>query len=336
MMAILLIMVMGVLAYLSMVIFYAVDRNWAVPVILSPTQDKVLSFQAQEAALEAAMLKNKVDLFRATETYKTLSNEINNVEFLMKRFNTAAQHESAALSKTVLGMRDVLQEKRTNTLDMEKAAHDAKPLLESIDQELAAGLITKDNALSRRMTIQSALNSATDSRINQITFQEQERLASNASDTLGEHKGATSLTALQSLNNEAQLNLIHAQAIVDAKTAQQSIEQLQATVDKSEHVLQMAQQSPYYLALTKPTSVAFVQYDNLDHAQPGAAVYDCLLQFILCRKVGIVTQIYDAEEYIRHPLFKTDIKGKFIGIDFTRKASSESSVVFLGYKPLLL
>ena len=93
--------------------------------------------------------------------------------------------------------------------------------------------------------------------------------------------------------------------------------------------------SPYYQALTEPAYVAFVQYPNLRDATPGAPVYDCLFQVFLCVRVGTVTQVYDAEQYARHPIFKTDIKGKFVGIEFTRKKSGQSDVVFFGHKPLL-
>jgi hypothetical protein len=317
-----------------MIIFYTINNNWAVPIVLSPTQEKVLAFQSQAATLEAALLKNKVDLATATQKYSALNREIINIEALITKFNTATQYQSQALAKTKTNIHDVLQVKRINTQDMEKAAHDARPLLASINQELAAGLITKDEAIARRMTIQSMLNAATDSRINQITLQEQEQLASTASGTLGK-QDATSLEALQSLNSEAQLKLIYAQATVDAETAKQSIEQLRTTVAESERVLGIAKYSPYYMALNKPVFVAFVQYGNIHNAKPGAPVYDCLLQIILCRKVGTVMQNYDAEEYATHPLFRTDLKGKFIGINFSRKKSSESYVVFLGYKPLL-
>ena len=79
-----------------------------------------------------------------------------------------------------------------------------------------------------------------------------------------------------------------------------------------------------------------MQYDNLASAKPGGPVFDCYLQVIVCRQVGTMTQVYDAEQYARHPFFKTDIKGKFVEIRFTSTESSESSILFLGHKPLLL
>jgi hypothetical protein len=205
----------------------------------------------------------------------------------------------------------------------------------AIDAELAAGLITKDEAMARRLTLQTAVNSVTDSQISEIALREQARQSAAASNTLG-RAGASSLIALQSVQSIAQLRILRAQTAIDAETARQTIEQLGQSVAEAERVLAIARQSPYYAALTSRVPVVFVQYDNLKSAVPGAPVYDCYLQVIACRQVGTMTQVYDAEQYARHPLFKTDIKGRFVGIRLTEPDSSESSILFLDHKPLFL
>ncbi|NPT44088.1 hypothetical protein GNZ12_22825 [Paraburkholderia sp. 1N] len=332
--SVLIIIVTGVLSYLSLMVFYALNRNWSAPIVLSPTQEKVLAYQPQVATLEATLLKNEVDLSTALQTYRVGGEQIAETQSLIARFDAAARNESKGLSKTGADIRKVLQQKRADTIETEQAVSDVRPMLASLDSELASGLITRNDAISRRLTIQSSLNAVTDSRINEVTLGEQARLASDAGKTLGMN-GATSLEALQSLNSEAQLKIAQAQAIIGTETARRSVEQLRASVADGERVLEIARQSAYYQALTKPVPVVFVQYDNLSYAKQGAPVYDCYLQVVLCRRVGTITRVFDAEEYARHPLFKTDIKGKFAGVNFDDKKSSESSVVFLGRKPLL-
>ncbi|SEJ91486.1 hypothetical protein [Paraburkholderia diazotrophica] len=332
--AILLLIVAGVMSYLFLMVFYAVNRNWSAPIVLSPTQEKVLAYQPQVSALEAALLKNRVDLTTATERYRVITQQIEDTRALIERFNTAAHSESHALALTEADMRFALGRKRIDSLQTEKAAAEVKPMLASVDSDLAAGLITKDQAMSRRLNIQSAMSAITDSHISEITLREQARAAAAASRTLGGGP-ASSLTALQSLTNEAQLRMTLAQANVDAETARQSVDQLRATVANAERVLSVAKRSPYYLALTRSVAVVFVQYDNLTNATPGASVFDCYLQVIACRKVGTVEHVYDAEEYARQPLFKTDIKGRFVRVDFSVTSAEQSPVVFIGHKPLL-
>jgi hypothetical protein len=331
---ILLVIVVGVMSYLFLMGFYAVNRNWSAPIVLSPTQEKVLAYQPQVSALEAALLKNRVDLATAAEKYRVINEQIIDTRALIERFNTAAHSESRALAWTEVDIRSALGRKRIDSVQTEKAAADAKSMLASIDTDLVVGLITKDQAMSRRLNIQSAMNAITDSRISEITLGEQARVAAAASRTLGGGQ-ASSLAALQSLTNEAQLRMTLAQAMVDADTARQSMDQLRATVANAERVLGVAKRSPYYLALTRSVPVVFVQYDNLANATPGAPVFDCYLQVVACRRVGTIEHVYDAEEYARQPLFKTDIKGRFARVLFSVKAAEQSPVVFIGHKPLL-
>ncbi|MGF6644302.1 hypothetical protein P3T17_002440 [Paraburkholderia sp. GAS82] len=331
---ILLVIVIGVLSYLFLMGFYAVNRNWSAPIVLSPTQEKVLAYQPQVSALEAELLKNRVDLATATEKYRVINGQIADTRKLIERFDAAAHSESHALALSESDIRSALSRKRIDAAQTEKAASDVKPMLASVESDLMAGLITKDEAMSRRLNIQSAINAITDTHISEITLREQARTAATASRTLGGGE-ASSLSALQSLSNEAQLRMTLAQASVDAETARQSVDQLRATVANAERVLNVAKRSPYYLALTRSVPVVFVAYDNLVNATPGAPVFDCYLQVVVCRRVGAIEHVYEAEEYARQPLFKTDIKGKFARVNFSVKFAEQSPVVFIGHKPLL-
>ena len=76
-------------------------------------------------------------------------------------------------------------------------------------------------------------------------------------------------------------------------------------------------------------------YDDQASAKVGAAIYDCYLNMIVCRKVGTVKQIFTGEQNIVHPIFKTQVRGFMIQMDLSHPASAQSKTVFLGRKPLL-
>ena len=67
----------------------------------------------------------------------------------------------------------------------------------------------------------------------------------------------------------------------------------------------------------------------------GAAIYDCYLNMILCRKVGTVKQIFPGEEQAIHPIFKTQIRGFLIQMNLDNAEAAKSKTVFLGSKPVL-
>lgn len=332
--SLLLLIVVGVMSYLFLMAFYAVNRNWSAPIVLSPTQAKVLAYQPQVSALEATLLKNRVDLATAIDKYRVINEQIVETKALIERFHVAAKSESNALAASEAEIRSALARRRVDSEQTEQVAIDAKPMLASISGDLSAGLITKDQAMARRMNVQSAMSAITNGYISEVSLRDQARIAAAASRTLSGTQ-ASSLGALQSLANEAQLRATLAQAQVDAETARQSIDQLRETVANAEGVLNVAKRSPYYLALTRVVPVVFIQYENLANAKPGAPVFDCYLQVIACRKVGEVEYVYEAEEYARQPLFKTDTKGRLARVRFLVTAAEQSAVVFLGRKPLL-
>ncbi|MGI4858643.1 MAG: hypothetical protein ACRYHA_17330 [Janthinobacterium lividum] len=332
--AVLLAVIGAVLSYFALLAFYAVDRNWSTPLVLSPTQVEVLDFQSRVASLEAALSKNEVDLSTAMLTYQLVSRHIDETQSLIDRFHAAAQTESKALSRTGGAMRVALHQKVMDSVEMAHNVAAVKSLRASTSAELAAGLITKDQAMSRRLTLQSSLNTLGNDRVSQVVLDEQARNALNAAATLGSDS-ATSLSALQSFHTEFQLITDKSRALIETESARRTIVRLRASIADMQRALAITKQSPYYRARALPLAVVFTQYDNLSAARPGAPVYDCLLQIIACRRVGTVSKVFDAEAYSRHPLFKTDTKGKYVGVDFADKRASESRVVFLTYKPLL-
>jgi len=336
MMGVTLITIIGaVLSYFFLLAFYALDRNWSTPLILSPTQSEVMDFLPKVALLEESLVKKQADLSIATLTYQLVSQQIHETQALIDRFRGAAQKESSELSRTGGAMRVALRQKSLNSAEMARDIDDVASLRTSIKADLAAGVITKDQAMARRLALQSSLNTLSNDSVGQVVLGEQARNALNAAATLRSN-AATSLTALQSLHTEYQLIADKTRAMIETEAARRTMMQLQSSIAETKRVLAITQQSSYYQARTHALPVVFVQYDNLSYATPGAPVYGCVLQIIACRRVGTVTEVFAAEAYSRHPLFKTETKGKYVSVNFVDQRASESRVVFLGHKPLLL
>ena len=333
-MAVLLTIIMGVISYLGLLVFYSVSTSWSAPITLSPAQERVLSFQPQVANLEASLLKQRVELKTAESKFTSGSAQLEQVNALIRRIDGAQRTEARALTETNASIKQVLVDKRIDIGLTEKSIADAQALLKTVEDEVSAGLITRDQAQTRRIVLQSALNAATDAKAQAITLQEQARAARDGAATLS--GGSSSLQALQSIQEAMALRTMAVQLTIDTETARMTIDQLKTVIADGERVLDVAKTSPYHLALRQSVDVLFVPYQNLKNAKVGEPVYDCYLQVIACRKVGSIQKVYEAEEYARHPLFKTDLKGRFIGVKFDVPESAKSQVVFVGGKPLLL
>lgn len=325
----------AVIGYVALIGVYIASRSWAAPLTLSPSQERVLAFQPQVANLESNLLKQRVELQAAEAKLSTDIVQLDRVSEMLRLLDGAQKTESRQLARTNVSIGKLLKDKRANIAETEKTIADAKAMLKTVDDELAAGLITRDTAQGRRISLQAAINSATDARTAALALQEQARVARSGSRTLA-GKEATSLVALQSLQEALSLRALHAQLTVETETARLTVEQLKTAIADGVRVLEVAKTSPYHLALRQSVSVVFVPYDNLKNVVIGESIYDCYLHVIVCRKVGVVERLYEAEEYARHPLFKTDLKGRLVMVKFDLEKASQSQVVFIGGKPLFL
>lgn len=325
---------MGVIVYVGLVFFYLVSTSWAAPIVLSPSQERVLAFQPEIASLQAGLNKQKIELATARATVSALSAQTVQISSLMKRIDGAIGVESAELTSASKAIDQVLAAKRGDIKDTEQAIADVRRLMQQVDVELASKLITSDQAAQRRVALQAALNAATDARTQALALTEQSRQMQAGASTL--RGGASSLTAINSVKQAIDLRALQAQTQIQLVTAAATIAALEQSITENERVMEVAKTSPYFRALRESVQVAFVPYENLGSVKINMPVYDCYLKVIICRKVGEVVRLYDAEEYARHPLFKTDMKGRLAEIKFEDSDSEQSQVVFVGDKPLFL
>jgi hypothetical protein len=76
---------LAVLMYAGLFLFYMSSRTWATPIVLSPSQEKVLAFQPQIIALESGLDTQKI-AFNTSETTKTaLGVQIKQIENILSR-----------------------------------------------------------------------------------------------------------------------------------------------------------------------------------------------------------------------------------------------------------
>lgn len=320
--------------YGFLVAFFAVSNSWAIPLELSPSQERVLSFQPQVVAIQSSIDKQRIELATASAMTRAIELQAAETRVLISKMDIGIATETKGLQAANSDLSRMLTEKNQDIKASQASVVDAGKLLEQIDGELSAKLITSDQATQRRIWVRTALNSITDARMQALQLQEQSRQLKSGAATLG--GGASSLTSLVAVKQLVDLQSTLAQLEIQLATGKSTVEALVRSLAENERVIAVAYESPYYHALRKTMSVGFMPYANLSNVQVGDKVYDCWLKVVLCGEAGVVVKVYDSEEYARHPLFKTDLKGKLVEIKFNDADASQSEVVFVGGKPLFL
>ncbi len=325
----------AVFFYFGVMIFFTVNKSWALPVVLSPSQDKVLQYQSQAANFKYTLEKQKIELQEAEITLTEKTKSLEQLRTLKSRLNKTINTEANRSQQNSRAVIAIVPEMKTLISRGEKLREKLSALNATTDSELKAGLITKDEATLRRkeeLTFSSDLvqKKAT---INALT-QESQELNSVANTLRG---GTDSLASSQVYTSLADLDLKIAQLSIDLQTLEASISSLRVAVSEAERVLGVMEDSPHFLALTKPVNIAFVPYENINDLKENTPVYVCYLKFLFCHKAGKIEKVYDrSEEYARHPVFATELKGRFLRINFRSKEDEQSEVIFIGRRPLFV
>jgi hypothetical protein len=320
--------------YGLILIFFLFSNSWGAPIVLSPSQEKVLLYQGSIKSIESQIIKANADITAAQITIQNSEQELMKIKSLITRIHNAKVNESKKLALISNDLKNNIPTKVKDVESTNALIGQINNLTRLIDNQLEAKLITIDEAQIQRIQLQSALNNATDAKTNLIQLKAKANEFKDSSETL--KGGGLSLQSLSFIQQEEMLKNTFIQQEIIINVAKLTIEYLEKSIILNSQFVEKAKASAYYKAFNKPVSVAFVPYSNLNDIKKGNKIYSCYFQFIFCHEVGKVINIFDAEEYGIHPIFKKNLRGKFIEVEFLDRINSQSDVIFFNSKPLLI
>jgi hypothetical protein len=325
--AVLYAVLLGVLCYAFVMGFYAVNKSWAAPVILSASDEKSLDFMQKLVVSRQTIEDLKVDILRQQTTLAEMDKHRASLLALDPELQSAIVREREHDSLTGPQLAELDKQKQSDNSKTQEMLTQIHQLESEIKSDLANGLITKGDAATQLAALNQTEDSYTDSRIADVL------LTDSVLD-----KTTVGTRSLDAIEKQAELRSNIAQLDVTLSVAEKQLLEDNRQVDRLRDAINIAKQSPYYLNATgtKRLYFAFVPYDNQANVTVGAPIYDCYLNMALCRKVGTVKQIFLGEQVISHPIFKTQVRGLTILMDLSHPESAKSQTVFIGGKPLLL
>jgi hypothetical protein len=315
----------GVLAYAFVMGFYALNSSWAAPLILSATDEKSLDFREKLITSQQAIEDLKVDAAKMEAGLKEMRSHRDALSALEPEIQKAIALERAHDRADGPPLAALDRQKNADNAQARQVLAQLDGMQANIQNDLAAGLITKADAASQLAALNQTATSYTDSRIAELLL----------TDTVVDK--TTLGSTLDALEKQAELRSEAAQLDVSIQVAEKELAEDNLQITRLHDAIVTAKLSPYFLSASGQTQLyfAFVPYDNRASATNGSPVYDCYLNMIFCRKVGTVVARFPGEEQAIHPIFKTQIRGFLIQMNLQHNASAKSRTVFLGRKPLL-
>jgi hypothetical protein len=333
--AILGVILAGLASFIATNLFYLVNASWVTPLVLSPTDPRVLQIDAQLSSEKAA--RDGV----ATQRLQLLSQleDARRVQASEQQFQAAFQEsmaaEAADRGSQLAQLQHLLGALQRTRAEVAATSKDYSAVSkDALKDEYAAGLIGKDEAtrggyeLAQMQTANVALHEKhveIDGRIIELQ---------RAVSALKNRKGAASYEVLHMRHEYEQSLLASQKAAGDADAIAKSVAMLDATMAGYDAQIARIARAPYVMAADKSMPTAFVPYDNIGAAKVDDAVFACAAGPLFCKRVGRVAEVLDGEVIEKHPLHNRELRGVLVRLALDDATAVQHPVLHLHRKPL--
>jgi hypothetical protein len=327
--SILTIIVVVLVGYITTSAFYFVSSSWVQPMVVSPSDEKVLSLESQVAEQENTRDRLEADLAHA-DRYIAVQQAFQS-EFA-KAIRADLSGRRAALGRVRELARDYAGARKKIRASNQAYASASQRRMQ---EELAAGLIDRSDMLSGKYQIAQITGSNLSLAERQVEFESRaQELSTEAAalDAILSKKGGSAALSYDVLRIKQEYEMSR----LETAKAIENREALKASLLRQESILEGLRKAPYLRAANNKASVAFVPYDNLDGVTKGEPLYRCALEFVLCREAGKVVEVLPGEVTFKHPHREKIVRGRLVEIDLGKSDAAQEDVLFVGGRPLLI
>lgn len=328
--AILTIIVLALVSYLITTAFFYMSDSWVVPMAISPTDEKVVTLQAQLAERQTSRDRTAAELDQAERAIE-VQQEFQ-AEFA-KAIKSDLEGRKAALTR----MYELANQAASTRAKIKKAnSAYASASQKRMAEEWRAGLIDRDSMLNGKFQQAQISSSNLSLAERQAEYETRaEDLAAQTKsleallDEAGQTGGSMSYDVLR-IKQEFEASRL------ETLRAMENAKMLRSALAREDKLVDALKQSSYIKAMADNAQVAFVPYSNLSNVKKGAPVYGCALTMIFCRRVGKVLELIPGEVVSKHPNRDKMLRGQMVEIKLESADSATDDVLFVGGRPLLI
>ncbi len=335
------IILFGLLAYVGLNALFFLHTRWVAPAIIAQTDPRVLELRTRlaqelwnrqrievERAQVGAQLSHARRLIAMEEQYQATFKDALSAQTSFHRGSLArARSLKAQVEAAAQSLEQATKRFETTQSASLAAAFDAK----LIDQEQKA---TGDFRLAELKASQVTLQGQRLGVLGQVDELSQ-RVRALGTIVNDPSSGAPSTLEGLELKRSYMNSVVEAQKAQDSLVAlQESDAALVEAIRAYDNVIAIIKESPLMLAASAELLVAFVPYENMSNVTAGDPVYGCAASVVWCRRVGRVGEAIEGEIVAKHPVYGTDLRGRFVRIQFDDPSWAKRPVLHVGRAPL--
>ncbi|MGA9520943.1 MAG: hypothetical protein WBV82_05735 [Myxococcaceae bacterium] len=344
-MAALALILAGLVSYLGLQGFFVLSRSWVAPTIVSPTDRQILDLNAQ-IALQTAGRESLIAERRDLEVRLNDADRIVAAHRQFEgRFETAVLAARESSRKQVARLNRLMREYTLAGSEIAESNRAYSGLARVRSEQLnTARLIDREGWLTTNHQLAQIAQTNLSFSKNEVDLTQRlwavRRELAGYDDLLGRmHESSASsgtpTTELLLLEKELVRSTLEAQRAEETRDAlKETLAALDRSITQHAQLLDTIRKSPWLRATERNVTVAFVPYDNLDEARPGEPLYGCALQFGWCKRVGVITEVYEGEVQARHPARNAELRGVMVEIELDDGRWVREAILHAGRAPL--
>ena len=334
--AILTIIVIVLVGYIAQTAFFYMSDSWVVPSAVSPTDEKVVTLQAQLAEQQNSRDRIADELNQAERAIAAQQN-------FQAEFAKAIKNDLDG-RKAALGRIRALANAAASTRAAIKSQNSAYAASSrrKMAEEYAAGLIDRNAMLSGKFQLAQISTS------NLSLAERQAEFETKAAELEAETKGLDALIEIEGESTDEDAVAMSYEVLrikqeyesskLDLAKSVEARDTLKAALERQDKIVAALKRSAYLRAINDGASVAFVPYGNLSNVQKGTGLYACKVGMVFCYHVGEVLEVLPGEVQFKHPHRDKLLRGQILELKLDKEDSDAASdeVLFAGGKPLFL
>ncbi|XXF81082.1 hypothetical protein P2318_15360 [Myxococcaceae bacterium GXIMD 01537] len=336
---------LGLITYLGTQAFFLINRGWAAPTIISPTDPNILQLSAQAA--QQASARDKL-LSERREVQGRLEDAIRVSEAehsFQQRFGGALAAQREAQDLTLQKLNSLRAEYYRARKEISESNRAYAGLARGrTDALFGARLVSQEEHLTTQH--QLAQMAQTNLALSQNAVELDARLEALRRELRGLDAAQAGLDGKDALGRTPDVLLLEreytrstlerARADSSRQNLGEDLRALDLAVTRYEQLIATIQSSPYLRAMAGNLAVAFVPYENLENATPGTALYACSGPLVWCHEVGTVGKVLEGEVSVKHPIRQHFLRGVMVELRLQDSAAARNQLLHLGRPPLLL
>jgi hypothetical protein len=335
----------GLLSFLFTRVFYLFSRSWIAPTLLSATDERIVRLNAEivhqntqrdRLLVERTSLEVGLsDAQRRVDMGAALSEALTRAALNEARARRGEGRRLNALAGTLDAVRNQVVEATRQFSEVSR---------KTLDEQFQAGLTTRDRYVTGGLQLGqlAQTNLALAEKTSDLAARrEQMKREAEAllSATVSSDPGSAHLNvdALRLRQDFVRAALDVAKARDEIKGYTEALATMDRSIARYGDLLKVLSEDPLLKALGGNLTMAFAPYENLPQVHPGAPVFGCRLDMLLCRKVGQVNQILPGEVSQHSPVESKNERGRMLEVTLQDGGhAARNQVLFLNHAPFWL